>query len=37
MYAVVRSYSGAGASELFDLIEQRSDDVQALIGFRFGS
>jgi hypothetical protein len=32
MYAVVRSYAGGGASELFDLIEQRSDDVKALIG-----
>ena len=31
MHAVVRSYSGQGASELFDLIEQRSDDVTALI------
>jgi hypothetical protein len=31
MYAVVRKYSGAGASELFDLIDQRSDDVKELI------
>jgi hypothetical protein len=31
MHAVVRSYSGQGASELFDLIEQRSEDVTALI------
>ena len=31
MYAVLRSYSGQGASELFDLIEQRGDDVTALI------
>ena len=31
MYAIVRSYSGQGASELFDLIEQRSEDVTALI------
>ena len=31
MYAVVRSYSGQGASELFGLIEQRGDDVTALI------
>jgi hypothetical protein len=32
MYAVVRKYSGPGASELFDLIDQRSDDVKELIG-----
>ena len=31
MYAVVRSYSGQGAAELFDLIEQRVEDVTALI------
>ena len=31
MYAVVRSYSGAGASELFDVIEQRADDVRDII------
>jgi hypothetical protein len=31
MYAVVRSYTGQGASEVFDLIEQRADDVKALI------
>ena len=32
MYAVVRSYSGPGASELFDLLGQREQDVQDLIG-----
>lgn len=32
MYAVIRSYSGAGASELFDLLEQRSDEVREVIG-----
>jgi hypothetical protein len=32
MYAVVRSYSGAGAPELFDLIEQRADEVREIIG-----
>lgn len=31
MYAVVRSYSGQGASELFDLLPQREEDVKALI------
>ena len=31
MYAVVRTYSGQGASELFDLLEQREEDVKALI------
>ena len=31
MYAVVRSYSGDGAAELFDLIEQRHEDVRTLI------
>jgi hypothetical protein len=31
MHAVVRTYSGQGASELFDLIEQRAEDVKALI------
>ena len=38
MYAVVRTYSGQGASELFDLLGQREEDVKALIsgvpGFR---
>jgi len=31
MYAVVRKYSGPGASELFDLIDQRSDEVKEVI------
>src|SRR4051794_41803940 len=31
MYAVFRTYSGQGASELFDLLEQREEDVTALI------
>jgi len=31
MYAVVRTYSGQGASELFDLLGQREEDVTALI------
>jgi hypothetical protein len=31
MYAVVRSYSGQGAAELFDLLGQREADVKALI------
>ena len=32
MYAVVRSYSGPGASELFDQLEQRNEEVKDLIG-----
>jgi hypothetical protein len=32
MYAVVRSYSGQGASELFDQLEQRNEEVKDLIG-----
>ena len=32
MYAVVRTYSGQGASELFDLLGQREQDVKDLIG-----
>jgi hypothetical protein len=32
MYAVVRSYSGRGASELFDQLEQRNEEVEDLIG-----
>ena len=32
MYAVVRSYSGPGASELFDLLGQMEEDVKNLIG-----
>jgi len=31
MYVVVRSYSGEGASELFDLLGQREADVKSLI------
>jgi hypothetical protein len=31
MYAVLRTYSGQGASELFDLLGQREEDVRALI------
>lgn len=31
MHAVVRNYSGAGAIQLFDLLEQRTADVEALI------
>jgi hypothetical protein len=32
MYAVVRTYSGQGAAELFDLLGEREQDVQDLIG-----
>lgn len=31
MYVVAGSYSGQGASDLFDLLEQREDDVKSLI------
>jgi hypothetical protein len=31
MYAVVRTCSGQGASELLDLLEQREEDVKAFI------
>lgn len=31
MYVVLRSYSGPGASELFDLLGQRETDVKSLI------
>jgi hypothetical protein len=31
MYAVVRTYSGQGASDLFDLLGEREQDVKALI------
>lgn len=31
MHAVVRSYSGAGGKELFDLLAKRKEDVEALI------
>jgi len=32
MHAVVRNYSGAGAKELADLLEQRKAEVETLIG-----
>jgi hypothetical protein len=32
MHAVVRTYSGAGARALFDLLEQRKSEVAELIG-----
>jgi hypothetical protein len=32
MYVVVRSYSGQGASDMFDAIEQRQQEVRDLIG-----
>ena len=31
MHAVVRSYSGSGAKELFDLIEERKAEVESVI------
>ena len=31
MYVVVRSYSGQGSSELFDLLGQREEEVKELI------
>ena len=31
MHVVIRSYSGQGASELFDLLVQREEDVKELI------
>ncbi len=31
MYIVVRSYSGQGASELFDLLGQREEEIKSLI------
>jgi hypothetical protein len=31
MHAVIRTYSGAGGKELFDVLEQRKADVEALI------
>lgn len=31
MHAVVRSYSGSGAKELFDLLEQRKAEVESII------
>ncbi len=32
MHMVTRTYSGPGAKELFDLLEQRKDDVKVVIG-----
>jgi len=32
VYVVVRSYSGQGASELFDLLGQRGEEIKSLIG-----
>ena len=31
MYAVIRTYSGQGASELFELLGQREEDVRGLM------
>ncbi len=31
MYAVIRSYSGSGAKELFDLLEERQAEVEDVI------
>ena len=31
MYAVVRNYSGSGAKELVDLLEERKSEVESLI------
>ena len=31
MYAVVRTYSGKGAKDLFDVLEKRKTDVEAVI------
>jgi hypothetical protein len=31
MHAVIRSYSGQGAAELFDLLGQREEDVRTLL------
>ncbi len=31
MHAVIRSYSGSGAKELFDLLEQRKTEVESII------
>lgn len=31
MHAVVRSYSGQGAKDLFDLLEKRTDDLRSII------
>lgn len=31
MHAVIRTYAGSGASELFDLLQQRKSDVEGLM------
>ena len=31
MHAVIRTYSGTGARELFDLLEQRTSDVESVM------
>jgi hypothetical protein len=31
MHAVIRTYSGSGATELFDLLEKRKSDVESLM------
>jgi hypothetical protein len=31
MHAVIRTYSGTGAKELFDLLERRKSDVESVI------
>ena len=31
MYAVVRNYSGSGAAQLFDLLEEREAEVETII------
>jgi len=31
MYAAIRNYSGAGAKELFELLDQRKSDVETLL------
>lgn len=31
MYAVIRTYSGAGALKLFDILEKRKSDVESLL------
>ena len=31
MHAMVRTYSGPGAKELFDLIEERKDEVESVL------
>ena len=32
MHAIIRSYSGPGAKELVDLLEQRRQEVESIIG-----